>query len=62
MVSKYNKTIDENISIITLANLKENDTKTKELLQYQEDAKIYKNIKSILLNFSSYIETEKNKK
>lgn len=60
VVSKYNKTIDEYFNNY-LANLKETDTKTKELLQYQEDAKIYKNIKSILLNFSSYIETEKIK-
>ncbi|MBW5410596.1 XRE family transcriptional regulator, partial [Brachyspira hampsonii] len=61
VVSKYNKTIDEYFNNY-LANLKEIDAKTKETLKYQEDAKMYKNIKSILNNFASYIETEKNKK
>ena len=61
VVSKYNKTIDEYFNNY-LANIKEIDAKEKETLKYQEDAKMYKNIKSILSNFASYIETEKNKK
>lgn len=59
VVSKYNKTIDEYFNNY-LTNLKEIDTKIKETLKYQEDAKLYKNIKSILNNFSSYIESKKN--
>ena len=42
--------------------LKQIDSKTKEVLKYEEDAKMYKNIKQILTNFSSYIEVQKNKK
>ncbi|WP_300366324.1 helix-turn-helix domain-containing protein [Brachyspira sp.] len=61
VVSKYNKTIDEYFNNY-ITNLKEIDAKTKEVLKYQEDSKMYKNIKSILTNFSSYIETQKNKK
>ena len=61
VVSKYNKTIDEYFNNY-LTNLKEIDAKAKETLKYQEDAKMYKNMKSILSNFASYIETEKNKR
>lgn len=61
IVSKYNKTIDEYFNNY-LYNIKQIDSKTKEVLKYEEDAKMYKNIKQILTNFSSYIEVQKNKK
>lgn len=60
VVSKYNKTIDEYFNNY-LANIKEIDAKAKEILKHQEDTKMYKNVKSILSNFASYIETQKNK-
>ncbi|WP_295162059.1 helix-turn-helix domain-containing protein [uncultured Brachyspira sp.] len=59
-VSKYNKTIDEYFNNY-LANIKDINIKTEKTLKYYQDAKFYKNIKTILNNFYNFIENERNK-
>ena len=58
VTSKYNKVIDEYFANY-LANIKEIDSKRAEILKYQDDPKLYKNIKTILSNFAEYVENAK---
>ena len=55
VISKYNKFIDEYFNNYMM-NLKEIDQKRIEFLKYQDDAKLYKNIKTILVNISNNME------
>ena len=57
VVSKYNKFIDEYFNNY-LSNIKEIDKKRAEFLKYNDDAKLYKNIKTILVNILSNIENK----
>ena len=58
IVSKYNKIIDEYFNTY-LTNIKEIDSKRIELLKYEDDAKLYKNTRTILSNFASDLENRK---
>ena len=51
---KYNKVIDEYFAAYLL-NVKEIDKKRIDVLKYQDDPKLYKNIKTALSNFAEYI-------